>query len=819
MNRVFITILFIVIYCFFVSDLMARKIVFVYDDSKSMWWKAGENEQQRKWMFANYAAQTMAALLRDDDRFIAIKMSNQEVIDLQACNQKSIELIKNSWKPKKSKTPYEAVEKAMSEILKSDTLSDNKMDEQKQDWLLIMTDGKFALHGRTDLIDEDYNYIKESARKFLDNTKGKVRIAFFLIGKDADENIPQIWSELSTGQVKKFNVKADDIIEKVRDTALLAIGCDSQQVNFTQNGRMLEVTSFFPVRRITVFEQKSTGQLAKVTRVISPDQKSVRITDYQINNHPESTVILSAKVTHCMFDNKKVMPEGVYQIYFKQNIEPHDIQVLIESAVDFQVVIERNDTGPCLGDAFVVSVNFTKAGTREPLKLDHKNTQQMVVKALLGDIENEIEKPFEFNPTQNNFDPIICAINQYTQTLSVAAQHKGYFNLKSNIFKINSGKECEYSIQLEKNEMHVTYSFTDDKFAGHNSLTIKKLYFDSFDIDVTGIPAGITFQIAGQQLSSEKTHLELNKSVLDENNVLPFIVLNNRDYKEHIPSYVYITFRIPDEEDAISKKTLMLKPTCRKIKLLPDSIIKPIHIGELGDKEPFKISLTGDDTIISEKELSHWKITAKTQNNQRLRLAPVSIINAQIFIKPLPWYEYECSKCFSSSGQQQMHLYLESPFPKENQEKLFTFVISSHNFIVTCFKVCMLPILFMIFGIFLFFYYVKWQQKAKFIKGAAITMTKFDDENEKRPNTIFLQPKGFSRWFPFFSEKITIGNYVFEATNTVYLKVKPIINHKSGKIFIGGIENNSLSANLGPGTILEDRFSSGSVHKYSYKTY
>jgi len=121
--------------------------------------------------------------------------------------------------------------------------------------------------------------------------------------------------------------------------------------------------------------------------------------------------------------------------------------------------------------------------------------------------------------------------------------------------------------------------------------------------------------------------------------------------------------------------------------------------------------------------------------------------------------------------------------------------------------------------LFLFLYYVKYQQKARFIRGAAITMTKYDDEHEKRPNTIFLRAKGFTRWFPFFAEKITVGNYIFEATDTVYLKVRPIKNHKSGKIFIGGTENNNLSPNLGPGTILEDRFASGNVHRYEYKIY
>ena len=808
-------IFMILINILFLNELNARTIAFVYDDSQSMWAAAGEDDQQRKWIYANYAAQTMASLLREDDQFIAVKMSDLRVIHLKTGDQDSINQIKQTWTPQKSKTPYEAVEIAMNEILNSDTLREDKIDEQKQDWLFIMTDGIFALHDKTGMNDQDRSQVREKALQFLKQTKGKVRIAFFLIGKTADKKIPQIWENLAPDQVDIFNVAPAEIIKAVRKAAALTTGRDFQFAKIQRRGRMIEFSSLFPVRRLTILEQQSSGQLASISHVNPPDRKQVKTHQYLIKNHPKSKVFLAAKVTHCeitMPENNNaicVMPQGNFQIFFEQNIEYHDIQVLIETAVDFQIKIKNDQTNYCLGDPLILSINFIKAGTREPLKLTQLNTKELSATAFFG----EDKQPFSFNAFEKIYDPVSFKVNHLSQSLSVEAKYPGYFYLKSNVFDI-TGKECECSVSLDKIDMNVKYAFSNDHAAGKNELIVKKVISDRFSITASNIPAGLSIAFGEQRLSKDNQKIDLQPTFLDNHNRLPFTVYNNRHYKDAYDSQV--SFRLNFTDDNTTLQTvLLLKPVPREIKLQPNSRVRKIQIEKLGEQPPFKISLTADDEIVSSEELALWSFSARPLS-KRLRIKPVVVDKSQILVKPLPWRDMYCSKCITSSGKLSLALQMTGPFPKEQQEQTFDFEIVNDNWVLTFFKVCLLQIMIIFAICLLGFLGIRLCQKAKFEPNAAITYTKYEGKDTSRPSTKILKIKWFAKVWPSSAEKKIVGNFIFEATQSKYLKVSPIKNHKQQNIFVGGIQMDTPTHRLGPQTVLEERFSANRGHRYEY---
>jgi len=425
----------------------ARTVALVFDDSESMWGEvagvagvAGK-KSQRKWMYANYAAQALTALLREDDHFIAVRMSQFRADKIKTCNQSDLENIRNNWKPK-SKTPYEAVEIAMNEILKSDTLKQARFDEQKQDWLIIMTDGKFGINGQNTINDSDTNKITKKVESFFRNTKGKVRIAFFLIGKEAKGGIiPELWNSISPEQVNILHVKPNEIIDKMFDVAAWISGRDfGNYTDITKEGNLIYFDSLFPIKRIIIFEQVTSGNLTPVDLVKTPDKQRINPKSYYIKNNIESTVPLSAKVTHCIA--RRIMRDGPYKIQFSDEIENKEIQLLIETAVDFKINLKDKPNANgiythCINDKIGVWIHFVKSGTDEPLKLTDKNTKKLHVEATLGK-KNEM---FLFDKARENFKEVYFDVSKDSQYLSVEAEYPGYLHLKSNLLTI-IGEDC-----------------------------------------------------------------------------------------------------------------------------------------------------------------------------------------------------------------------------------------------------------------------------------------------------------------------------------------------------------------------------------------
>lgn len=78
---------------YFLVAAHARTIALVYDDSGSM-------QGKDKWVYANYAAQSLIALLQQDDEFYVVKMSNPKNLkNLNIRHQKKecIKKVRKNW--------------------------------------------------------------------------------------------------------------------------------------------------------------------------------------------------------------------------------------------------------------------------------------------------------------------------------------------------------------------------------------------------------------------------------------------------------------------------------------------------------------------------------------------------------------------------------------------------------------------------------------------------------------------------------------------------------------------------------------------------
>ncbi len=247
------------------STAEARTIVLVYDDSGSMEHDP-ENKKTKyfKWAYANYAAQSLATLLRKDDRLSAVRMSSpskEEKLDTDKAINVTLQTIKNKWHYS-GRTPYKSIQTAMKiisdSIAQRETQSDKAAVSRKKekDWLIVTTDGKFK--GNPD---------EQEINNLLRMAAGRIQIIFLLIGKNAGKDIPQLWADLAPKQVEIF--KATNEIEIINEMEIIAArinGRDDEMIEIAKNDRKIGITSPFPIRRITVFEQVTTASLSIVDK-------------------------------------------------------------------------------------------------------------------------------------------------------------------------------------------------------------------------------------------------------------------------------------------------------------------------------------------------------------------------------------------------------------------------------------------------------------------------------------------------------------------------------------------------------------------------
>ncbi|PHG69966.1 vWA domain-containing protein [Bacillus toyonensis] len=316
------------------EEAKERVVSLVYDDSGSM-------RNNDRWKYANYALQSLVALLDEKDTFSYVPMSkpnNPLNISLtKDKRQTEIEGI-GAWKTYLN-TPFSAVETAMQSIKK-----EADIDGKREFWLIVLTDGAF-----NDL-EKDKVGGKEQITKQLTDFKKemdvkKISLHPILITMEEDlgqqekeqlNTFKEIWKKEING-VTMPSSGEDGIVKSVNQVAALVANRDpfssvESIVKTKVVGKKVEITTPFPLKRMTLVRQSPSLSNYQVTQISKPLQLQ---SSFSI--HAPGEAKLFGNIVHISTENQEVIKPGTYTIEVDRDIENEGLQVLVEPALNYTV--------------------------------------------------------------------------------------------------------------------------------------------------------------------------------------------------------------------------------------------------------------------------------------------------------------------------------------------------------------------------------------------------------------------------------------------------------------------------------------------------
>lgn len=316
------------------EEAKERVVSLVYDDSGSM-------RNNDRWKYANYALQSLVALLDEKDTFSYVPMSkpnNPLNISLtKDKRQTEIEGI-GAWKTYLN-TPFSAVETAMQSIKK-----EADIDGKREFWLIVLTDGAF-----NDL-EKDKVGGKEQITKQLTDFKKemdvkKISLHPILITMEEDlgqqekeqlNTFKEIWKKEING-VTMPSSGEDGIVKSVNQVAALVANRDpfssvESIVKTKVVGEKVEITTPFPLKRMTLVRQSPSLSNYQVTQISKPLQLQ---SSFSI--HAPGEAKLFGNIVHISTENQEVIKPGTYTIEVDRDIEKEGLQVLVEPALNYTV--------------------------------------------------------------------------------------------------------------------------------------------------------------------------------------------------------------------------------------------------------------------------------------------------------------------------------------------------------------------------------------------------------------------------------------------------------------------------------------------------
>ncbi|MGE1214734.1 vWA domain-containing protein [Bacillus toyonensis] len=316
------------------EEAKERVVSLVYDDSGSM-------RNNDRWKYANYALQSLVALLDEKDTFSYVPMSkpnNPLNISLtKDKRQTEIEGI-GAWKTYLN-TPFSAVETAMQSIKK-----EADIDGKREFWLIVLTDGAF-----NDLEKDKVGGKEQITKKLTDFKKEmdvkKISLHPILITMEEDlgqqekeqlNTFKEIWKKEING-VTMPSSGEDGIVKSVNQVAALVANRDpfssvESIVKTKVVGKKVEITTPFPLKRMTLVRQSPSLSNYQVTQISKPLQLQ---SSFSI--HAPGEAKLFGNIVHISTENQEVIKPGTYTIEVDRDIEKEGLQVLVEPALNYTI--------------------------------------------------------------------------------------------------------------------------------------------------------------------------------------------------------------------------------------------------------------------------------------------------------------------------------------------------------------------------------------------------------------------------------------------------------------------------------------------------
>lgn len=316
------------------EEAKERVVSLVYDDSGSM-------RNNDRWKYANYALQSLVALLDEKDKFSYVPMSKpNDPLNISLAKDKrqmEIEGI-GAWKTYLN-TPFSAVETAMQSIKK-----EADIDGKREFWLIVLTDGAFN-DLEKDKVGGKEQITQKLAQFKKDMDAKKISLHPILITMEEDlgqqekaqlNTFKEIWKKELNG-VTMPSSGEDGIVKSVNQVAALVANRDpfssvESIVKTKVVGKRVEITTPFPLKRMTLVRQSPSLPDYQVTQISKPLQLQ---SSFSI--HAPGEAKLFGNIVHISTENEEVIKPGTYTIEVDQDIEKEGLQVLVEPALNYTV--------------------------------------------------------------------------------------------------------------------------------------------------------------------------------------------------------------------------------------------------------------------------------------------------------------------------------------------------------------------------------------------------------------------------------------------------------------------------------------------------
>jgi hypothetical protein len=409
----------------------ARLVAVVYDDSGSM------SKPPEKWWQANYAMQTLTALLNPSDTLAVVFMSNPTQASSWPDKPRAIQTLQQQAPPR-SQTPFQAVETAMRAV---------EASNEEDRWLIIITDGGF----------QDYPQAADLQAR-IKNFAGATgaRTVFLLIGGDVSDDLATFWDKIATAQIYRA-AAVHDIAPRLQEIAALVNGRPPSpgQLQLAMRGNQVTLTTELPLKRLTLFQQEEAQAALAVVREATVGAEPLRHTSLLTRMPQRAQISKFAHITHFTHPkSEQVIPEGILTIGLERPVALSRLTFFPEVAARFVLSLEQADGSPltptpqnihevCLGKSFRVVAHLLDPHSHQPLSATIKHPEKIAVTVTY----QQKDYPLTLEPQRRFFVGLLPAVAGQ-EPLSATAAFPGYFHFKSKVFIIE-GIPCCRQLALE----------------------------------------------------------------------------------------------------------------------------------------------------------------------------------------------------------------------------------------------------------------------------------------------------------------------------------------------------------------------------------
>lgn len=407
-----------------------RSIAVVYDDSGSM-------EDGGRWWYANYAFQTLVGLLDESDTLRFVTMSQpDEIRDMDLGNRGGIMRNMQEQSTPGASTPYVAVTTAVDAL--RETTAEHK-------WLVVISDGNFEIPSSRSL--------KNQINDFRETVGGQV--IFLVLGSSEAEvkklsKQPAVQAWQSRAQATVYTaVGASDITQQLQQ---IAADVTSRTLgiipNASRQGATIRLRSEFPLRRLTLLEQKPSGRedLHTVQSAEIDGTSLSQLTQLDAEMPELSKRTLFGRITHIKRQGNQVISPGFVTVSLDRPVSADEFKILPEVAARLTTSLDAVGAGTLQrdGDVYTACLDDTLSLQATLITPSGDTLLQRVQDPTSIDVsatKGQQDTPLTLSSSGRTFTHTFTAPKD-TTTISVTAQYPGYFNFKSKLYTLR-GTECQ----------------------------------------------------------------------------------------------------------------------------------------------------------------------------------------------------------------------------------------------------------------------------------------------------------------------------------------------------------------------------------------